>query len=411
MPRERLAQAVRLQIPVCAFGKHDLSKPAQAHTTTGRHYIQRACKSRSALRSRILKSAWTNAMSTIPHPNPAVEPIPQFDLSAQYAAIGAEIRAAIERVLSTQQFVLGPEGAALEGEVAALCGVAHGIGVASGTDALILALRACGVQAGDEVLLPASTFVATGSAVSALGAAPVFADVRPETYDLDPSELERRVTPRTRAIIAVHLYGLAADMDPIVAFAKSRKLPLIEDCAQAIGAVYKGRRVGSFGDAACLSFYPTKNLGAYGDAGMVVTNSRELAARLGTLRNHGQTARYVSAEPGWNSRLDEIQAAILRVKLRYLRSWELARRAHAAEYTRLLQPLDCVKTPVISDGCEHVFHQYTIRVPHRSELQKFLSDRKIGNAVYYPVPLHLQPIYAQSGHGPGSFPEAERAAE
>src|SRR5881227_3538884 len=184
-------------------------------------------------------------MSTHPQANPAVEPIPQFDLSAQYAAIGAEIRTAIERVLSSQQFVLGPEGTALEEEIAALCGVAHGIGVASGTDALILALRACGVQPGDEVLLPTSTFVATGSAVSALGAKPVFADVRPETYNLDPSELERRVTPRTRAIIAVHLYGLAADMDPIVAFAKSRKLPLIEDCAQAFGAVYKGRRTRS----------------------------------------------------------------------------------------------------------------------------------------------------------------------
>src|SRR5215467_13808759 len=247
-------------------------------------------------------------MSTPPQPNPAVEPIPQFDLSAEYAAIGAEIRTAIERVLSTQQFVLGREGAALEGGIASLCGVAHGVGVASGTDALILALRACGVRAGDEVLLPTSTFVATGSAISALGATPVFADARPETYNLDSSELERRVTPRTRAIIAVHLYGLAADMDPIMAFAKSRNLPLIEDNAQAIGAFYKGRRTGSFGDAACLRFYPTKNLGAYGDAGMVVSNSAEIAARIRTLRNHGQTEKYLSSEPGWNSRLDEIQA-------------------------------------------------------------------------------------------------------
>src|SRR5881227_587653 len=244
-------------------------------------------------------------MITHPQANPAFEPIPQFDLSAQYAAIGAEIRTAIERVLSSQQFVLGPEGAALEEEIDALCGVAHGIGVASGTDALILALRACGVEAGDEVLLPTSTFVATGSAVSALGAKPVFADIRPETYNLDPSELERRVTSRTRAIIAVHLYGLAADMDPIAAFAKSRKLPLIEDCAQAIGALYKGRRVGSIGDTGCFSFYPTKNLGAYGDGGMIVTNSAEVAARLRTLRNHGQTTKYISSEPGWNSRLDE----------------------------------------------------------------------------------------------------------
>lgn len=350
-------------------------------------------------------------MSTIPQPNRAVESIPQFDLSAQYAAIGEEVRTAIERVLSTQQFVLGHQGAALEGEIAALCGVAHGVGVASGTDALILALRACGVQPGDEVLLPTSTFVATGSAVSALGAKPVFADVRPETYNLDPSELERRVTPRTRAIIAVHLYGLPADMDPIVAFAKSHKLPLIEDCAQAIGAVYKGRRVGSFGDAACLSFYPTKNLGAYGDAGMAVTNSPDLAGRLGTLRNHGQTAKYLSSEPGWNSRLDEIQAAILRVKLRHLAEWQRARRSNAAEYTRLLEQVPGVMPPHEPEGCEHVYHQYTIRCERRDALQQHLAARKIGSTVYYPYPLHLQPLYEHLGHKAGDFPHAERAAQ
>src|SRR5437588_543554 len=350
-------------------------------------------------------------MSTPPQPNPAPEFIPQFDLSCQYAAIGEEIRTALERVLSSQQFVLGREGTALEEEIAALCGVAHGVGVASGTDALILALRACGVEPGDEVLLPTSTFVATGSAVSALGAKPVFADIRPETYNLDPSELERRVTPRTRAIIAVHLYGLAADMDAILALAKSRKLPLIEDCAQAIGAVYKGRRVGSFGDAACLSFYPTKNLGAYGDAGMVVTNSRELAARLRTLRNHGQTAKYLSSEPGWNSRLDEIQATILRVKLRHLAEWQRARRSNAAEYSRLLEQVRGVMPPHEPDGCEHVYHQYTIRCERRDALQQHLAARKIGSAVYYPYPLHLQPLYAHLGHKAGDFPHAERAAQ
>ena len=350
-------------------------------------------------------------MSTIPQRNPALEPIPQFDLFAQYASIGAEVRAAVERVLSTQQFVLGHEGAALEEEIAALCGVAHGVGVASGTDALILALRACGVQAGDEVLLPTSTFVATGSAVSSLGATPVFADVRPETYNLDPSELERRATPRMRAIVAVHLYGLAADMDPIAAFAKSRKLPLIEDCAQAIGAVYKGRRVGSFGDAACLSFYPTKNLGAYGDGGMVVTNSSELASRLRTLRNHGQTAKYLSSEPGWNSRLDEIQAAILRVKLRHLADWQSARHLNAAEYTRLLEQVPGVMPPHEPEGCQHVYHQYTIRCERRDALQQHLGARRIGSTVYYPHPLHLQPLYAHLGHKTGDFPHAERAAQ
>jgi dTDP-4-amino-4,6-dideoxygalactose transaminase len=350
-------------------------------------------------------------MSTHPQPNPAVEPIPQLDLSAQYAAIGAEIRTAIERVLSSQQFVLGREGGALEEEIAALCGVSHAVGVASGTDALILALRACGVQAGDEVLVPCFTFVATGSAVSALGAKPVFADIRPETYNLDPTELERRVTPRTRAIIVVHLYGLAADMEPIVAFAKSRKLPLIEDNAQAIGARYKGRQTGSFGDAACLSFYPTKNLGAYGDAGMVVSNSAELAARIRMLRNHGQTSKYLSSEPGWNSRLDDLQAAILRVKLRHLAEWQQARRSNAAEYTRLLQQVGGVMPPLEPDGFEHVYHQYTIRCERRDTLQQHLAARKIGSTVYYPHPLHLQPLYASLGHRPGDFPHAERAAQ
>ena len=346
-----------------------------------------------------------------PQANARSESIPQFDLSDQYAAVGAEIRTAIERVLSSQQFVLGREGAAFEEEIAVLCGVAHGVGVASGTDALILALRACGVQAGDEVLLPTYTFVATGSAVSALGAKPVFVDIRPETYNLDPSELERRVTSRTRAIIAVHLYGLAADMDPILAFAKSRKLPLIEDCAQAIGALYKSRRAGSFGDAACFSFYPTKNLGAYGDVGMVVSNSAELAAHLGTLRNHGQTAKYRSSEPGWNSRLDEMQAAVLRVKLRHLAEWQGTRRSHAAEYTRLLQQVPGIMPPHEPEGLEHVYHQYTIRTEQRDALQRHLAARRIGTTVYYPYPLHLQPLYAHVGHRAGDFPHAERAAQ
>ena len=350
-------------------------------------------------------------MSAPSQPNTLAEPVPQIDLAAQYAAIGAEIRTAIDRVTASQQFVLGPEGAAFEQEIANLCGVAHGVGVGSGTDALVLALRACGVRAGDEVLLPPFTFVATGSAVSALGAKPVFADIRPETYNIDPAELERRVTPRTRAIIVVHLYGLPADMNPILAFAKARKLPVIEDNAQAIGASYKGRRTGSLGDAACLSFYPTKNLGAYGDAGMVVSNSKELSERIRTLRNHGQTAKYFSSEPGWNNRLDELQAAILRVKLRHLSNWQRARQASAAEYTRLLNQVPGVMPPVTPEGFEHVFHQYTIRVERRDALLQFLNERKIGSTVYYPYPLHLQPLYASLGHKPGDFPHSERAAQ
>jgi len=350
-------------------------------------------------------------MSTPSQPNPLLESVPQLDLAAQYATIGAEIRTAVERVMASQQFVLGREGTALEEEIARLCGAAHGIGLASGTDALILALRVCGVQAGDEVLVPPFTFVATGSAVSALGAKPVFADIRPDTYNLDPSELERRVTARTRAIVVVHLYGLAADMDPILAFAKSRKLPVIEDNAQAIGASYKGRRTGSLGDAACLSFYPTKNLGAYGDAGMVVTNSAEIAARIRTLRNHGQSEKYRSTEPGWNSRLDEIQAAILRVKLGHLANWQRVRQGHAAEYNRLFSQIPGVMPPLAPEGFEHVYHQYTVRIEQRDALQKFLSERKIGSTVYYPFPLHLQPLYSALGHKAGDFPHAERAAQ
>ncbi len=334
-----------------------------------------------------------------------------MDLALQYAAIGAEIREAVLQVLASQQFVLGKEGAALESEIAELCGVKHGVGVASGTDALILALRAVGVAAGDEVILPPFTFVATGSAVSALGATPVFADIEPNTFNINSDEIAKRINSRTRAILVVHLYGLAADMDPIRSVAQRRGIPIIEDNAQAIGATYKGKPTGALGDVACISFYPTKNLGGYGDAGMIVTNSAELDTRLRTLRNHGQVSRYNSVEPGWNSRLDEIQATILRVKLRHLQQWESARRSHAAHYSRLLAPVGAVKTPHYPDGYEHVFHQYTIRVPRSDALQKFLTERKIGNAVYYPVPLHLQQIYASLGHQRGSFPESERAAD
>ena len=350
-------------------------------------------------------------MSAHPQTTSLLEPVPQLDLAAQYAAIGGEIRTAVERVLASQQFILGREGSAFEQEIAQLCGVAQSVGVASGTDALILALRACGVRAGDEVLIPPFTFVATGSAVSALGAKPVFADIRPDTYNLDPCDLARRVTPRTRAIIAVHLYGLACDMDPILDFARAHKLRVIEDNAQSIGAKYKGRRTGSLGDAACLSFYPTKNLGAYGDAGMVVTNSSEMAARLKSLRNHGQSGKYVSSEPGWNSRLDEIQAAILRVKLRHLPEWQRARQARAAAYAKLLLGIPGVAPPLTPEGYEHVFHQYTVRVERRDALVQLLSERKIGSAVYYPVPLHLQPLYASLGHKAGDFPHAEHAAQ
>src|SRR5262245_8247482 len=291
-------------------------------------------------------------MSSTKQSIPENPPVPQMDLAAQYRAIGDEIRNAVARVLASQQFVLGREGAALEQEIAALCGVRHGIGVASGTDALILALRAVGVRAGDEVVLPPFTFVATGSAVSALGARPVFADIDRATFNLTAEEISRRITRNTRAIVVVHLYGLAADMDPIRAVANEHGLPVVEDNAQAIGAKYKGRPTGSLGDIACLSFYPTKNLGAYGDAGMITTDSAEFDARLRTLRNHGQSSRYNSTEPGWNSRLDETQAAILRVKLRHLKAWENARRENAVRYAKLLGGISELKTPHVPVDCE-----------------------------------------------------------
>jgi len=339
-----------------------------------------------------------------------LEAIHQFDLTLQYEAIGGEVRRAVERVLASQQLVLGQEVLALEKELSTFCGVTHGIGVASGTDALILALRALNVYAGDEVLIPTLTFVATGSAVSALGARPVFADVDPGTLNLDVADVRRRITPKTKAVIAVHLHGLAADMDPLNEIAKERGVPLIEDNAQAIGATYKGRRTGSLGSIACISFYPTKNLGAAGDGGMIVTGSADLDARLRMLRNHGQASRYISTECGWNSRLDEIQAAILRVKLRHLPDWQTARQRNAAKYSKLLAGVDGIRTPIVPDGYEHVFHQYTIRCDRRDALQKFLGERKIGSTIYYPMPLHLQPLYRDLGHKPGDFPNAERVA-
>ncbi len=344
-------------------------------------------------------------------PGEAVEPIPLVDLRAQYAPIADEICAAVDDVIGSQQFILGPQGAALEQELARYCGRRFGIGVASGTDALLLALRACGIGRGDEVIVPALTFIATAGAVSALGARPVFADIEPGTFNLDPARLEAKISPKTRAVVAVHLYGLPAAMDSILEVAARRGLKVIEDNAQAIGASYRGRKTGSLGELGCLSFYPSKNLGAYGDAGMIVTDSEEIAARLRLLRDHGQSGKYVSEEQGWNSRLDEIQAAVLRVKLRHLDRWKASRQAHAAEYNALLGRLPGVVTPQVPDGSEHIYHQYTIRVPGRDRVRLALAGRGIASGVYYPVPLHLQPLYAGLGHKRGDLPESERAAD
>ena len=349
-----------------------------------------------------------------------------LDLRAQYESIAPEIRAAIDEVLAAQQFVLGPRCEAFEQEVAQACGARFGVGVASGTEALELALHACGVSAGDEVIVPSFTFIATGSAVTSLGARPVFADIEPATFNLDPSQLELRITSRTRAIVVVHLFGLAADMDPILALAAKHDIPVIEDNAQSIGASYHGRKTGSMGRAGCLSFYPSKNLGAYGDAGMIVTDDEKLATRLRALRNHGQTGRYLSTERGWNSRLDELQAAILRVKIRHLADWTAARQSHAQRYDSLLRDLPGLTLPRVPDGREHVYYLYTLRVAGRVAahnlrddpsgatrsdiVQQRLADRGIASVVYYPVPLHLQPLYASLGGKPGDLRISERAA-
>lgn len=337
--------------------------------------------------------------------------IPMLDLRAQYASIREEIRAAINGVLESQHFILGPRVSSLEEEVSRYCGRRYGVAVASGTDALTLALRACNVGPGDEVIVPSFTFIATANAVSLLGGTPVFVDIRPDTFNIDADKIAEKITPRTRAIVPVHLYGQPADMDPIQAIAKQHNLKVIEDNAQAIGAVYKGKRTASFGDIGCLSFFPSKNLGGYGDGGMVVTDSEKLYRRLRGLRSHGGTKKYFSEEQGWNSRLDEIQAAVLLVKLHHLDRWNAARRANAARYDLLLKKVGRVTTPFIAKWAEHVFHQYTIRVPERDRVQKHLETHGIASTVYYPTPIHLQPIYSSLGYKSGDLPETERATK
>ncbi len=337
--------------------------------------------------------------------------VPLLDLKAQYRTIQAEVLQAMGAVLEAQQFILGPEVRALEAELAQYCDTRFAVGVASGTDALLLALQACGIKEGDEVITTPFSFVATADTITALRAIPVFVDVDPRTVNLDPAAIEARITARTRAIVPVHLYGQAADMGPILALAERYGLKVIEDNAQAIGATYRGRRTGSLGHAGCLSFFPSKNLGAYGDGGMVLTNSEEIAERVRRLRGHGGRVKYYSEEQGYNSRLDEIQAAILRVKLRHLDGWNALRRAHAHRYNALLAAIPEVIAPTEPDFGVPVYHQYTIRTTHRDAVQQGLRERGITTMIYYPTPLHLQPLLTQYGYHLGDFPEAERAAK
>lgn len=318
--------------------------------------------------------------------------IPQIDLTRQHAALKTELLEAVERVLRSSRFILGPEVRALESEVASLCGVRHAVGVASGTDALALALRALGIGPGDEVITGAFSFVASASAVLHVGATPSFVDIDLEAYALDPDLVQRALTPRTKAIIAVHLYGHPASMDRLSQIARAHGVAVVEDAAQAIGATYAGRPVGSWGEAGCLSFYPTKNLGACGDAGMVVTDRDDLAERVRRLRSHGAETKYQHIELGWSSRLDELQAALLRVKLRHLPEWIEARRRLASRYTGLLSGLP-LTLPVERPPARHVYHHYTVRFPQRDALAKALADLGVGTALHYPLPLPAQPVF------------------
>lgn len=343
---------------------------------------------------------------------PSVMQVPSFDLTRQNSKLRDELMAAIGEVVDSGQFILGDSVERLEEAIAEICGVKHAIAVANGSDALYLALMAAGVGPGDEVITTPFTFFATAGSIVRAGAKPVFCDIDPKTFNIDPTQIEGKVTARTKAILPVHLYGQSADMDPINEIAGKNGLTVIEDAAQAIGAKYKGRPVGSVGDMACISFFPTKNLGAFGDAGMVVTKNDALAERLRKLRVHGSKKKYYHELLGINSRLDALQAAILNVKVKYLRGWIEARRSLAEGYDRGLALVgDVARYPEVAQGMYHVYHQYTIRVLNRDAVQEELRSRGVGSTVYYPLPLHLQPVFENLGYKLGDFPESERAAE
>lgn len=335
--------------------------------------------------------------------------VPLLDLKRQYQAIKPELDAAIMNVLAHTQFILGPEVKQFEDKAAAFCGARHAIGVASGTDALLLALRAVGVGPGDEVVTSTFSFFASAGVISRLGAVPVFADVDPKTYNVAAEQIAKKLTSKTKAIMPVHIYGQMADMDPIMELANSKKLPVIEDAAQAIGARYKGEKAGTIGRFGCFSFFPSKNLGGLGDGGMVTCQSDEDAEMIRKLRVHGSKPKYFHSVVGYNSRLDTLQAAALSVKLNHLESWTEERRKKAARYNQLLAGLP-VEPPFEPDYNFHIYHQYTIAAPKRDELRKFLTEREIGTEIYYPLPLHQQECYASLGYKRGSMPVAEKKA-
>ena len=341
--------------------------------------------------------------------------VPLLDLSAQHAALRDELHASIERVLERQAFILGAEVRELEEEVARYSQAAHAIGCASGSDALLLALMALGVKAGDEVITTPYSFFATAGSIARLGAVPRFVDIRSDDFNLDPAQVEAAINERTRALMPVHLYGQCAEMEAFMEVADRHGLPVIEDAAQAIGAEDGGRRAGSIGHIGCFSFYPTKNLGAAGDAGMLTTDDDALAAALRSLRVHGERTKYHHAQIGINSRLDTLQAAVLRVKLPHLDDWSRARSLNAGRYRELFADaglLEEVSLPAERQGVRHIYNQFVIRVPaaRRDELREHLRRAGVGTEIYYPVPLHLQECFQYLGHRAGQFPEAERAA-
>jgi dTDP-4-amino-4,6-dideoxygalactose transaminase len=339
--------------------------------------------------------------------------VPLLDLKAQYATIRGEIREAIDRVCESQHFILGPEVTALEKEVGAFCGVHYAIGMSSGTDALLAALMAIELQPGDEVITTPFTFFATVGAIVRLGGRAIFADIDPETFNINPTEALSKITRRTKAIIPVHLFGQCADMDPLLKAAGQGNLYIIEDAAQAIGAQdEKGRQAGTVGNIGCFSFFPSKNLGAFGDGGMVITNNDELARMLYVLRVHGSEPKYYHKIVGGNFRLDALQAAILRVKLRYLSHWSEQRRQAASHYRRLFEQVGLLdRVSLLKDSPGHIYHQFVARFLDRDRLRGFIRDRGIETAVYYPVPLHLQECFREFGYRCGDFPHSESAAE
>jgi dTDP-4-amino-4,6-dideoxygalactose transaminase len=336
--------------------------------------------------------------------------VPFLDLKAHHASVRDEINDAIQEVIDECAFAGGPFVRRFETDFAAYCDCAHAIGVGSGTEALWLALLALGVGPGDEVITVPTTFMATAEAITYCGARPVFVDVDESTYTMDPTALENAITARTKAIIPVHLFGQPADMDPILEVAREHGLFVVEDACQAHGAEYKGRSVGTLGAAACFSFYPGKNLGAFGEAGAVVTNNANLQEKIRILRDHGQVRKYHHTMIGWNCRMDGIQAAILRIKLRHLEKGNQLRRSHAAHYDRALNSVPEIITPARLAEVRHVYHIYAVRVQDRDEVARFLTEKNIGCGVHYPVPVHLQEAYRFLGHEPGAFPISERCA-